>query len=217
VFTGNTLCGVFLLLYTLATGFGAHHEGVGVGHSHETLEHCIWYFAFSSSFTLCAVLAFNVLWLGPVCTHVWPPGMDGREDAGGTAETHQTLELGISPAALKGAQAAADDGEAEPGSSSSSSGAEPALPSPVEFVLMVEEGDLIDHKQRVVVEASSLAEVEATLLRELALSRSVAAVSVCVDGEPVAGIAKLPAKSRIQLLERHGGSDADVAAPAAEL
>lgn len=52
VFTGNTLCGVFLLIYTQLSGFGSHHDGAGVGHSHETLEHCIWYFTFSTSFTV---------------------------------------------------------------------------------------------------------------------------------------------------------------------
>ena len=208
VFTGNTLCGVFLLAYTLATGFGAHHEGAGVGHSHETLEHCIWYFAFSSSFTICAVLAFNGLWLGPVCTHVWPLDLDDREDSGDTTEV---LELGISPAALKVAAAAAEDSDQAPekqekeqpgGSSSTSFTREELLHSPVAFTLMIEEGDLVDHKQKVVVEASSLAEVEAALAKELTLSRDVAAFSVCVGGELVTEIAKLPEKSRIQLQER---------------
>ena len=45
-------------------------------------------------------------------------------------------------------------------------------PAPVGFTLMIMEGELIAHKQKVLVEASTLAEVIAALESELTVSKN---------------------------------------------
>ena len=212
VFVGNTLCGVFLLAYTVATGFGAHHDGAGVGHSHETLEHCIWYFGYTSAFTLSAMVAFNVLWAGPVCKHIWPAGEE--EDSTAleieiAALDHQ-MQHDVGSAVDDVKSAAADDDAAAVGEDAPAPLEDEPLTEPREFVLMVVEGELVATKQKVTTTASTLAEVEAALASQLELTRQVDMVSICdIDTQQaVTSVRSLPDKGRVGVQEKRAAAAA---------